>query len=166
VYGPKGLVGVRFELSYSFVYLGTGLTGIYFEDEAPLRQEVVYATTGGDAGTASGTADAFALDIELGAAHAFVFAERGWGIRPGLGLGWQSSPDVTRIIQDCRGCDSEVVLEDYVGGPFARAQLGLYKRFPVALGLTFMYQQFLGEVADPALERTFMAGLVYGVDGH
>jgi hypothetical protein len=165
VYGPKGLVGIRFELAYSFVYLGTGLTGLYFEDQAPLRQEVVYSTTGGDAGTKTSSAEAFAFDVELGAAHSFVFAERGWGIRPSLGLGLQSSPEVDRYIQDCQGCDSEVVLKDYVGGPFARAQLGVYKRFPFALGLTFMVQQFLGEVTGPALERAFMAGLVYGVDG-
>lgn len=165
VYGPKGLVSVRFDVAYSYFYTGMGLTGIYFEDEAPINQRVVYATTGGDAGTKTGSADATAFDVELGAAHSLVFADRGWALRPALGLGWQTSPEVTRIVQDCQGCDSDKVLDEYVGGPFARAQLGFHKRFPTALGLSVTYQQFLGEVSEPALNWTLLAGLVYGVDG-
>lgn len=165
VYGPKGLMSVRFDIAYSYFYTGMGLTGIYFEDKAPINQRVVFATTGGDAGTKTGSADATAFDVELGAAHSLVFADRGWAIRPALGLGWQTSPEVTRVVQDCMGCDSDKVLDAYRGGPFARAQLGFHKRIPEALGLSVMYQQFLGEVSDPALNWTLLAGLVYGVDG-
>jgi hypothetical protein len=165
VHGPKGLVSLRFEIAYSYIYTGMGLTGIYFEDHAPINQEVVFATTGGDAGSRSGSADGTAFDAELGAAHSLVFAERGWALRPALGLGWQTSPEVTRIVQDCRGCDSDKVLDAYVGGPFARAQLGVHMRLPTALGLNVMYQQFLGEVSEPALNWTLLAGIVYGVDG-
>lgn len=165
VYGPKGLVSIRFEVAYSYFYTGMGLTGIYFEDHAPINQEVVFATTGGDAGARSGSADGTAFDVELGTAHSLVFAERGWAFRPALGLGWQTSPEVKRIVDDCRGCDSDKVLDEYRGGPFARAQLGFHKRLPTALGLSVMYQQFLGEVSEPALNWTLLAGIVYGVDG-
>ncbi len=166
VFEPTAAMSFRFELSYAYYYFGAGLASLYFKDRDPLKQEVVFATTGGDAGTKSGSADATAFDVELGVAHSFLFADRGWALRPGLGAGWQTSPEVTRIITDCQGCDKDVVLAEYTGGPFARVQLGLHKRTPMALGLSVMYQQFLGEVDEPAMNWALLFGLVYGVDGH
>jgi hypothetical protein len=152
------------EMSYSYAYFGMGLSSLYFDDEAPISQDVVYVTTGEDAGSKSASASATTFDLELGAAHSLLFPGDNWALRPGLGVGWQTSPEVTRLLE-CQGCDSEVVLDEYEAGPFARAQLGFHRRLPTVIGLQILYQQFLGEVPNAALNWTLMAGIVFGEDG-
>jgi hypothetical protein len=154
------------ELSYAFIYAGFGFTHLEFDDRDPRREQLVNVETGDEIDLES-KATAGLLSGEIGIAHGFRFG-KWFAIRPGIGIGVSGAGEVNRDVANCADCPQEVVLDRYLGGKFVRAQFGGYLRIPgmsLAFGALASYQQYLGEVDDPALNRTILLGFAFAGGG-
>lgn len=166
VFGPNFALALTLEVSYSFVYVGGGFTHLQFDDRDPLRSDLVNLETG-DRVDRESSATAAMFSGELGVAHGFGLG-KWFAVRPGIGFGVSSDGEVNRDVANCVDCGQHVVLDEYEGGKFIRTHIGGYIRMPGVgggFGLVASYQQFLGEVDQPALNRTLLFGFAFAGGG-
>jgi hypothetical protein len=166
VYEPQFALDLHLELSFAFVYVGGGFTHLEFKDEDPVHQALVNVETG-DEFDAESPATAALFSGEIGIAHGIGLG-KWFAVRPGLGFGVSSAGEVNLDVANCIDCARHVILEKYVGGKFIRVQLGGYLRIPGiggGFGVIASYQQFLGEVDEPALNRTLLLGFAFAGGG-
>lgn len=166
VYGPNFALALNLEVSYAFVYVGGGFTHLQFDDEDPLRSDLVNLETGDQIDSES-SATAAMFSGEIGVAHGFGLG-KWFAVRPGVGIGVSSDGEVNRDVANCVDCGRHVVLDEYKGGTFVRTHIGGYIRMPGiggGFGIVASYQQFLGEVDQPALNRTLLFGFAFAGGG-
>jgi hypothetical protein len=165
VYDPVFAFGCHGELSFAFVYAGAGYQWIRFTDEAPTQQRVM--SEQGAEFEREGSSNTNLYDVEGGLVHVFS-PYPSLKIRPSLGYGVSTDGEVTKNIVNCSNCPAYPVLDAYRGGRYLRAQVGFFLKNPTAeaaFGLNVSFQQFLGEITEPALNRVLSFGLVLGAGG-
>jgi len=166
VYGPNFALALNLELSFAFIYVGGGFTHLQFDDKDPLRSDLVNVETGDEIDSES-SATAAMFSGEIGLAHGFGLG-KWFAVRPGIGFGVSSDGEVNRDVANCVDCGRHVVLEKYKGGRYFRTHIGGYIRMPGiggGFGIIASYQQFLGEVDQPALNRTILFGFAFAGGG-